>query len=78
MFSNTDDCKVKMLTSEKILKMLCVLHYQIFAPKFILCVKISKHSHLIGNFGLAFSGKVHKYAKELLKDNFPRDLPVHI
>lgn len=62
------------MTSEKILKMLRVLHYQIFAPKFILCVKISKHNHLIGNFGLAF----HIYAKELLKNNFLRDLPVRI
>lgn len=66
------------MTSEKILKILCVLHYQIFAPKFILCVKISKHNHLIGNFGLPFSGEVHIYAKELLKNNFPCDLPVHI
>lgn len=66
------------MTSEKILKMLRVLRYQIFAPKFILCVKISKHNHLIGNFGLAFSGDVHIYAKELLENNFPRDLPVCI
>lgn len=63
-----------MLNSEKNLEDALCPELSDICPEIHSLCENKQHVHLTGHFGLAFSGKVHMYAKEVLKNNFPRDL----